>query len=133
VTAMPQINHIPPRPYIPAELGNASARSQAQSAGPVSFQDILLDRIGKEQSVTFSKHAVERMQSRNISFSPDEIARIGRTIDAAAAKGARESLIVTDNTAMVVNVGSRTVITCMDRAGMNDHVFTNIDSAAIVT
>ena len=52
-------------------------------------------------------------------------------VDRAAAKGARESLVLVDDTAFVVSVRNRTVITAVDRARMRDQVFTNIDSAVI--
>jgi flagellar operon protein len=53
-------------------------------------------------------------------------------VDRAAAKGARESLVMMDDVALVVSVKNRTVITAVDRAHLKDNVFTNIDSAVIV-
>ncbi len=52
-------------------------------------------------------------------------------MDKAAAKGARESLILMDNLALVVSIRNRTVITAVDEKRMKEHVFTNIDSAVI--
>ena len=40
-------------------------------------------------------------------------------------------MIFVDQTAFVVSVRNRTVITAVDRDHMKDHVFTNIDSAVI--
>ena len=53
-------------------------------------------------------------------------------VNKAAAKGARQSLLVMDNQAFIVSVTNRTVITALDGSSMKENVFTNIDSAVIV-
>jgi len=53
-------------------------------------------------------------------------------VSKAAAKGARESLILLDDKAFVVSVRNRTVITAVDGEHLKENVFTNIDSAVIV-
>ena len=53
-------------------------------------------------------------------------------VDRAAAKGAKESLVMIDDVALVVSVKNRTVITAVDKAQLKENVFTNIDSAVIV-
>ena len=50
----------------------------------------------------------------------------------AAAKGARSSLLVMKDVALIVSVTNRTVITAVDGSSLKDNVFTNIDSAVIV-
>jgi flagellar operon protein len=82
--------------------------------------------------VTFSQHALERLQSRNITFGPAELVKLNTALEKAAQKGAKESLILMNNLALVVSVTNKTVITAMDGASMKDNVFTNIDSAVIV-
>ena len=59
------------------------------------------------------------------------MARLGDGVDRAAAKGSRDSLVLVDQTAFVVSVRNRTVITAVDREHMREQVFTNIDSAVI--
>jgi len=107
-------------------------RAQPGQAPGVSFRDILQQRLQQAEPLKFSKHAVERMESRGISLSNEQMQRIESAVNGAAGKGARESLILMDGVAMVVSIDNRTVITCMDQAGMRDHIFTNIDSAAVV-
>ncbi len=58
--------------------------------------------------------------------------RVKEGVDRAAAKGARESLVLMDNVALVVSIKNRTVITAVDKANLKESVFTNIDSAVIV-
>ena len=47
------------------------------------------------------------------------------------AKGGRESLVMLDDTALVVSVKNDTVVTVVDREQLKNNVFTNIDSAVI--
>ncbi|MFR4382765.1 MAG: flagellar protein, partial [Roseburia sp.] len=43
----------------------------------------------------------------------------------------KESLVVVDSLAFIVNVPSRTVVTAMDQNESENNVFTNIDGAVI--
>jgi flagellar operon protein len=88
--------------------------------------------VERGTALKFSAHAKERLSSRNISLSPEELARITDAVNKAAAKGARQSLLVMDHSAFVVSVTNRTVITALDGNSMKENVFTNIDSAVIV-
>ena len=62
----------------------------------------------------------------------DDIAKLGNAITKAAAKGARESLVLMDQAALVVSVPNRTVITAVDKNALKENIFTNIDSAMIL-
>ena len=95
-----------------------------------SFDQVLNQTLG---GVKFSQHASQRLQTRNINLSNDQMTQLKSAVDKAAQKGARESLILMNNDlALVVSVTNRTVITAMDGASIRDNVFTNIDSAVIV-
>ena len=82
--------------------------------------------------VSFSAHAAERMRTRGINFSREELERLGDAVTKMAAKGAKESLIYMNDVALVVSVRNRMVITAMDGMSAKDNIFTNIDSAAII-
>lgn len=84
------------------------------------------------QTLKFSNHAMQRLQSRNITLSSDDVDRMNAMADKAAAKGSKQSLFLMNNVAMVVSIANRTVITAVDQDSMKDNVFTNIDSAAII-
>lgn len=88
-----------------------------------------MDGVGSE--LEFSAHAIDRLQKRNLSLSPDQLQRLNSAVNKAGEKGARESLIMIDNMAMIVSITNRKVITAMDVAGMKDNVVTNIDSAVV--
>ena len=84
------------------------------------------------EPLKFSAHAMQRLQSRNISLTSDDVTRMNAMADKAAAKGAKNSLFIVRDVAMVVSIKNRTVITAVDSDSMKENVFTNIDSAAII-
>ncbi|CAI6026829.1 TIGR02530 family flagellar biosynthesis protein [Cohnella sp. JJ-181] len=84
------------------------------------------------ESLKFSQHAEQRLAQRGIKLGPEQLNAIASAVDQASAKGAKDSLVLYQNMAMIVNVPSRTVITAMDDKSMRQHVFTNIDSAVVV-
>lgn len=79
----------------------------------------------------FSSHATARLRSRGIDLGPEKIKRLHDAVELAAAKGARDALVVVDDVALVVSVKNRTVVTAMDKEQAKATVFTNIDSAVL--
>lgn len=83
-------------------------------------------------ALKFSNHAVDRMQSRGIRFSPEQMGRIESAVGKADAKGAKNTLLLTDDAALIVSVKDKTVVTVMDKSSLKENVFTNIDSTVMV-
>jgi flagellar operon protein len=83
-------------------------------------------------TLKFSSHALERMRSRGISFSPDMMKSIEGAVGKAAAKGSKDTLVLTGDSALIVSVKNGTVVTVMDKGAMKENVFTNIDSTVMV-
>lgn len=81
--------------------------------------------------LSFSKHAMERMKDRQIRMDLQKIEKLDSAIEKASQKGSRESLIITDDSAFIVNIPKRKIITAMDKSQMMENVFTNIDSTII--
>ena len=106
--------------------GPRPASRPASTDGP-SFAESL----GGELGIRFSAHAQARLQSRGVSFDSGQMARLQSGVDAAAAKGSRETLVLLDSVAMVVAVRNRTVVTALPHDETGPAVFTNIDSAVI--
>ncbi|HTU71478.1 MAG TPA: TIGR02530 family flagellar biosynthesis protein [Candidatus Baltobacteraceae bacterium] len=105
-----------------------------------SFRSVLENAAASQQSsaatssepLRFSAHAMQRLQSRNISLTSEDVSKMNAMADKAAAKGAKNSLFIVRDVAMVVSIKNRTVITAVDSDSMKENVFTNIDSAAII-
>ena len=102
----------------------------AQVPDGQSFAEILEQkRIGSEE-VRFSKHASERLLSRNIDLTENQKERLNHAVKAAEAKGIKESLVMLDNLAFIVNVKNNTVVTAV--TGGEEKIFSNIDGAVVV-
>ena len=89
------------------------------------------ESLGGQLGIRFSAHAQARLDSRGVSFDSGQLARLQSGVDAAAAKGSREALVLVDSVAMVVAVRNRTVVTALPHEDAGPAVFTNIDSAVI--
>ncbi len=101
-------------------------KKSAGAAEEQSFENILADR---SNSVKFSKHASQRLETRQIDMSDEQRARLQDATSQAREKGMRESLVMVDNLAFIVNVKKNTVITAVNDT--KQAVFTNIDGAII--
>jgi flagellar operon protein len=102
------------------------------TVGP-GFRDVLREQVAPTgQPLKFSAHAMQRLQSRNITLTNDDVDRMNQMADKAAAKGSKQSLFMMGDTALVVSIKNRVVITAVDSESMKENVFTNIDSAAII-
>ena len=134
VERIPLEFQVPAGASVPAgrvEKVRSEAVRDPRTATAPSFGEVLRKEI-EGQGVRFSGHAQMRMRTRNISLSEADMAKLVQAVDRASAKGARESLILMDNLALVVSIRNRTVITAVDGEHIKENVFTNIDSAVIV-
>ncbi len=118
----------------PPQIGPAApltTQKPVQNSNGPDFQSIFQQTIAAQKEVKFSAHALKRLESRQIKMSPEDMARLNEAVDRAEAKGARESLILMDQLALIVSIKNRTVITAVDGQSLKENVFTNIDSAVI--
>lgn len=114
------------------ETTNVQRKSnQNQVAPQTPFKDIL-NQVSSEQSIKFSKHALNRLEERDIQLSTDEIAKISNAVKQAEGKGIRDALILMGDKAFIANVKSRTIVTAAAEQNLKDNVFTNIDGAVII-
>lgn len=109
----------------------APVQQQPKPTGKTEFQKILEQQSARENAIQFSNHAAKRLEQREISLSPEDLTRLASAVDRAAGKGARESLVLLDDLALIVSVSNRKVITAIGTEAMRENVVTNIDSAVI--
>lgn len=117
-----------PQPITPPQ--SHGRKPQGTVSGSGNFDQLLQNKIEQGQ-VKFSKHATARMNSRGINFSADQMQRLETAVSQVNAKGGNDSLVMLDDTALVVSVKNETVVTVVDRTQLKNNVFTNIDSAVI--
>ncbi len=111
-------------PFVPIEpVGNVNSKRVEESTG--KFNSVFQEELEK---IKFSNHAIKRLESRNIQLSDSSLDKIKSAVEKAEQKGAKDSLIMLDNTAYVVNIPNRTVVTAIELNQANENVFTNIDS-----
>ena len=98
------------------------------------FNALLTENIEPKQSVVkFSAHAEKRLQERNISLGQEDIAKISRAMQQASSKGARDSLLLYGDLALIASIKNNIVVTALDSNALKEgQVFTNIDSAVII-
>lgn len=108
--------------------GTNGKKLRNNTADRLSFQQILENKQTEE--LHFSKHANERLANRNIDLTEEQKERLKEGVNRASSKGIRDSLVMVDNMAFIVNVTNRTVITAVDNG--DDKIFTNIDGAVVV-
>lgn len=111
---------------------NAPKPAATDSTQQSSFADILNQKINANEGVKFSKHAEERLKSRNITLDAAKMEKLNDAIAKAEQKGVKDSLVLMDNLALVVSVKNKTVITAVNHDELKNNVFTNIDGAVIV-
>jgi flagellar operon protein len=100
-----------------------------------SFDEIFqkqIDATEKKVSVKFSKHAANRLSDRNIELTDEQLERLNDGTRKAGEKGIKDSLVMVDQLAFIVNTKSNTVITAMDQSQTDENIYTNIDGAVII-
>ncbi len=118
---------------------NRSAEASNQNIG-MSFQDILAKQKSiaeivdetAQSGVKFSKHADMRLKQRDITLTDEQLSRLNVGTQKAGLKGIKESLVIMDDLAFIVNTQNNTVVTAMDKNNNEENIFTNIDGAVII-
>jgi flagellar operon protein len=103
-----------------------------KTQNPAEARNLTATKATEAPQLKFSNHAIERMQSRGISYSPQDLTRLGEAVQKAAAKGSKDTLVLMDQSALIVSVKNNTVVTVMDKNALKENVFTNIDSTIVM-
>lgn len=118
---------------VTGEYLRSAKSSKADNSSQASFEEILRKKQNQRSSeLKFSKHASMRLEERNISLTEEQNARLEDGVAKAGEKGIKESLVMMDSLAFIVNVPNKTVVTAMDQVETQNNIFTNIDGAVII-
>lgn len=114
--------------------GGQGSPVKGRTAQELSFKQVLEQKSIAGQSaeqLRFSKHAAVRLKDRGIELSDDQMERLSDGVKKAQRKGIRDSLVLVDELAFIVNIPNQTVVTAMDSREADENVFTNINGAVI--
>ena len=131
------INQFPSIEQMTSQIGGINNNTSATQPNQVqldkngmSFDEILKSKQNSvDNNIVFSKHANERLESRNIELSDVQMERLNEATKLAASKGIKESLVMLDDYNFIVNTKNNMVVTAIGKQEKN--VFTNIDGAVI--
>ncbi len=117
---------------------NKSSKAEEKKETPgMSFEEVLARKtleqnVQRPGALKFSKHASLRLADRNIDLSEEQLTRLNDGAWKAKQKGIKDSLVIVDDLAFIVNVPNNTVVTAMDSTDTNENVYTNINGAVIM-
>jgi flagellar operon protein len=120
------------RAYPVGDIGGLQKVStfKNKSKNETSFKDVLNQTLDKNSGYTLSKHAAERLEE--IGFSENDMKNIGKGFELAEGKGAKNSVMVYKDVALIASIENKTVITAVDKNRAESNVFTNVDSVVIL-
>jgi flagellar operon protein len=96
-----------------------------------NFSDILNEAINKSsEEYTLSKHAADRL--KEINFTAADMEKIAKGFKMAENKGAKNSVMLYKDVALIASIENKTVITAVEKERSKENVFTNIDSVVIL-
>jgi flagellar operon protein len=105
-----------------------AVKSEAESGN--SFRELLNRRI--ENNISFSKHAHNRAEERKIEIGEGELNKLNDACERASRKGIKDALIVMNDSAFIVNAGSKVIVTVVEKNELKGNIFTNIEGAVFL-
>ena len=122
--------HISPdRLILPLDKAKTTLPKKNAEPKQVNFDKVLSSTLGE---LKISGHALNRLNQRKINISSEEVNLLNEAVSKAEEKGAKESLVLLNDLAFVVSIKNKTIITALQKEGLGEGVFTNIDSAVVI-
>lgn len=110
--------------------GNAANPKKLNNNSNNSFKDILNKTIEKNRGYTLSKHASDRLKA--INFNDIDMDAIEKGFKIAEGKGAKNSVMIYKDVAIIASIENKTVITAVEKERAKENIFTNIDSVIML-
>ncbi len=136
----PNVSSIPGKSI--HDASDAKPRKKEDIGVPSEFDKVFDKALGTSGAqpnlgsvktpLKFSAHATQRLRDRKINLDPSIMNKLSEAVDRAEAKGVDDTLVLTKDAALIVNVKNRTVVTALDTGSLSGNVFTNIDGAVII-
>lgn len=113
----------------------SNQRIQSRTPNQISgnpFSHHLQQALQGNSKLTISKHAMERLQQRDIHITDNRWEQIEQKVNEAKKLGVKESLVLLDDAALIVSAKNNTVITAMNRQEATTQIFTNINGTIVL-
>lgn len=127
---MTDINFIRNISNINNNLDINSIKKQDTNKQGSTFKELFNEKC-QENTLSFSKHATERIEQRKIDVTESVSSRLNEALVQAKDKGLKNVLVMIDSSAFIVNTLSNKVITAINNTELKENIFTNIDGAVI--
>jgi flagellar operon protein len=115
-------------------LGNNPTKAKEKKEELFSdFKGLLQKNLENIDEVKVSSHALKRLKERKLNMDSKEFAKIKDAITQLKAKGGKDSLVITNKAAYIVDVKNNTVVTAIDKKSINNNIFTKIDSTIVIS
>lgn len=127
------INH----PQAPVDV-KAKNKLDSANSNANEFSKILESKtseqksVGENQEITISQHAQKRLDQRSINLDSTEYTKLKQALQSLQLKGGKDSLVVTEKAAYIMDVVNKKVVTAMNKQELEQNVFTKIDSTVFV-
>lgn len=83
--------------------------------------------------LTFSRHAQERIQQRNLPLDAEEMRQLAEATARAGKSGAKQAAIVMERGIFIVSPPTGTVITSMERTSEPMQLISQVDAMVLVS
>ncbi|MFT6069640.1 MAG: flagellar operon protein [Bacteriovoracaceae bacterium] len=125
---IPQVNKVSNKKSDNLKSNNPAAANRDD------FQKLLDKTIGPQEKkgLEISKHAAKRLEERDLKMDTNEFVKLQDAVAKLRQKGGRDSLVITDKAAYIVDVNNNRVVTAIDKRDMAENVFTKIDSTLVI-
>ena len=111
---------------------NKRVSSNGLQTNSANFSNLLQQKMAETPPLKISKHAEKRLLERGITIDTSMWKIINEKVREAKSKGVQDSLVITENAALVVSAKNSTVITAMDREEAKTQIFTNINGTILL-
>ncbi len=113
-------------------FSDKKSENQGVDISNISFKEVLDNKIFNDNSITFSDKANKNLMDINGPLNIDQITRLESGLGRFKERGAKTGVLLMDETAFVVNVNKQSIVSTMGKEKVQENVFSNIDSFAVV-
>jgi flagellar operon protein len=129
---IPNVSKLPKHPKVDVSNKLKSANPNEAHEFKNQLNEQLLQKENNDHGVKLSAHAAKRLHDRDLNMDSDEFLKIKDAISKLKSKGGKDSLVVTNSAAYIVDVNNNKIVTAIDKNKMSENVFTKIDSTLFV-